>query len=216
MPAAAVYVRVSTEDQARHGYSLQAQVEACRARAEALGASDVKVFADEGVSGALLARPGLNALREAVRSRAAALVVVWDPDRLSRNLSHQLLLTEEIEQARVRLEFVNFEWKSTPEGQLFYALRGAIAQYEKEKIRERTGRGRLQKARQGKLPAAFRPYGYDYDPGASLLVVKPEEAQVSGRSSAGSWPRARVRGRLPGGSTAWGCPAARAAGGTGA
>ncbi len=175
---AAVYVRVSTEDQARHGYSLQAQVEACRARAEALGAQEVLVFADEGVSGALLSRPGLDGLREAVRGRKVALVVIWDPDRLSRNLSHQLLLTEEIEQARVRLEFVNFEWRQTPEGQLFYALRGAIAQYEKEKIRERTGRGRLQKARQGKLPLAFRPYGYDYDRRQALLVVNEAEART--------------------------------------
>jgi site-specific DNA recombinase len=178
MSRAAVYVRVSTEDQARHGYSLGAQVDACRSRAERLGATEVTVFADEGVSGALLSRPGLTALREAVRNRQVELLVVWDPDRLSRNLSHQLLLTEELERAKVRLEFVNFEWKNTPEGQLFYALRGAIAQYEKEKIRERTGRGRLQKARQGKLPAAFRPYGYEYDPATSLLVVNEAEARV--------------------------------------
>lgn len=178
MPAAAIYVRVSTEEQARHGYSLSAQAEACRARALALGAAEVQLFTDEGVSGSLLSRPGLNALREAVRTRAVEAVVVWDPDRLSRNLSHQLLLTEEIERARIRLEFVNFEWKNTPEGQLFYALRGAIAQYEKEKIRERTSRGRLQKAKQGKLPLAFRPYGYDYDPATALLAPSPSEAGV--------------------------------------
>jgi site-specific DNA recombinase len=178
MSVAGIYVRVSTEDQAKHGYSLAAQTEACRARALALGAADVRLFADEGVSGALLARPGLTALREAVGARQLDVVVVWDPDRLSRNLSHQLLITEEIERARVRLEFVNFEWKNTPEGQLFYALRGAIAQYEKEKIRERTGRGRLQKAKQGRLPAAFRPYGYDYDPRTALLVPRPDEVPI--------------------------------------
>ncbi|MDF2628958.1 MAG: PinR [Symbiobacteriaceae bacterium] len=178
MTVAAVYTRVSTEDQARHGYSLGAQVEACRERALALGATEVQVFADEGVSGALLSRPSLTALRDAVATRQVEMVVVWDPDRLSRNLSHQLLITEEIERAKVRLEFVNFEWKNTPEGQLFYALRGAIAQYEKEKIRERTGRGRLQKARTGRLPSAFRPYGYEYDPGTSLLVPKPAEVEV--------------------------------------
>jgi site-specific DNA recombinase len=181
MTVAAIYVRVSTEDQARHGYSLAAQVEACRTRAESLGALETRLFADEGVSGALLARPGLDSMREAVRSRAVDLVVVWDPDRLSRNLSHQLLLTEEIERAKIKLEFVNFEWKATPEGQLFYALRGAIAQYEKEKIRERTGRGRLQKARQGKLPLAFRPYGYAYDPDAAMLASDPAEAPVVGQ-----------------------------------
>lgn len=176
MGQAAIYVRVSTEEQARHGYSLASQVEACEGRARALGAVQVLTFADEGVSGALLSRPELNRLREMVRGQSLDLVVVWDPDRLSRQLAHQLLLTEEFERAHVRLEFVNFEWQNTPEGQLFYALRGAIAQYEKEKIKERTQRGRLQKARQGRLPLAFRPYGYEYDPATALLIPNPAEA----------------------------------------
>ncbi|MFZ5823606.1 MAG: recombinase family protein [Bacillota bacterium] len=178
MTTAAIYVRVSTEDQAKHGYSLGNQLEACRTKAIGLGARQVVEFADEGVSGALLQRPGLSALREALKAGSVDLVVVMDPDRLARNLSHQLLITEEIEKAKARLEFVNFEWRNTPEGQLFYAVRGAISQFEKEKIRERTSRGRQQKAKTGKLPLAFKPYGYDYDPDSSLLVVNQEEAQV--------------------------------------
>lgn len=178
MIRAAIYLRVSTEEQARHGFSLAAQREACRERARQLGAAEIVEFADEGVSGALLQRPGLSALREALRSGAVQLVVALDPDRLARNLSHQLLLTEEIERARARLEFVNFEWRNTPEGQLFYAVRGAIAQYEKEKIRERTSRGRQQKAKSGRLPLAFRPYGYDYDRTTAMLVVNDAEAEV--------------------------------------
>lgn len=178
MTRAAVYLRVSTEEQARHGYSLAAQREACRERARQLGAAEILEFADEGVSGALLERPGLSALREALRGREIQLVVVMDPDRLARNLSHQLLITEEIEKARARLEFINFEWRNTPEGQLFYAVRGAIAQFEKEKIRERTTRGRRQKAKAGRLPLAFRPYGYDYDRSASMLVVNQREAEL--------------------------------------
>lgn len=175
---AAIYVRVSTEDQAKHGYSLGNQLEACRAKALSLGARQVVEYADEGVSGALLQRPGLSALREALKAGTIDMVVVLDPDRLARNLSHQLLITEEIEKAKAKLEFVNFEWRNTAEGQLFYAVRGAIAQFEKEKIKERTSRGRQQKAKTGKLPLAFKPYGYDYDPETSLLVVNQEEAQV--------------------------------------
>jgi site-specific DNA recombinase len=175
---AAIYIRVSTEDQARHGYSLASQVEACRNKAYALGAKQILQFGDEGVSGALLERPGLSSLREALRTGGIDLVVVMDPDRLARNLSHQLLITEEIEKARVQLDFVNFEWRNTAEGQLFYAVRGAIAQFEKEKIKERTSRGRQQKAKSGKLPLGFKPYGYDYDPETSLLKVNEQEALV--------------------------------------
>jgi len=174
---AGIYARVSTEEQARKGYSLADQRAACRDRALALGAAEVAEFVDEGVSGELLdGRPGLGALREAVRGGQVDLVVCYDPDRLARNLAHQLLLTEEIERAGVRLEFVNFEWQNTPDGRLFYALRGAIAEYEKEKIRERTLRGKLQKARQGKLPVGACPYGYLYREGA--LEPHPVEAEV--------------------------------------
>jgi site-specific DNA recombinase len=169
---------VSTDEQAEHGYSLGHQREECHQRALHLGATEIREFADEGVSGAILDRPGLSSLRAAVRAGAIGLVVVYDPDRLARKLAYQLLVTEEIETAGARLEFVNFEWRNTPEGQLFYALRGAVAQYEKEKIRERTMAGRRQKAKSGKMPSGFAAYGYTYDPERQTLVVNPTEADV--------------------------------------
>ncbi len=175
---AATYVRVSTDEQAERGYSLAHQREECRRRAAALGAAEGREYADEGVSGAILDRPALTRLRAAVRARTVGLVVVYDPDRLARRLAHQLLITEEIEAAGARLEFVNFEWRHTPEGQLFYALRGAVAQYEKEKIRERTMAGRRQKAKAGRLPSGYRPYGYVYDPQGQTLAVDAAEAAV--------------------------------------
>ncbi|MEW6546555.1 MAG: recombinase family protein [Bacillota bacterium] len=175
----AVYLRVSTEEQAQRGYSLAEQEAACRRRAEELGATEVLIFSDPGVSGELLDnRPGLAALREAVRAGRVECVVVRDADRLSRKLAHQLLLVEEFERQGVRLELLDFAWKDTPEGRLFYAVRGAIAEYEKEKIRERSMRGRLQKARQGRIPALFDTYGYRYDPATGRVEVIEHEAQV--------------------------------------
>jgi site-specific DNA recombinase len=173
---AAAYIRVSTEDQARHGYSLDAQREACRRRALEVGAQTVAEYADEGVSGATLERPGLAALREACRAGVVDLVVCLDPDRLSRKLAHQMLLTEEFERAGVRLEFVNFDWQNTPDGRLFYALRGAIAEYEREKIKERTLSGKRQKARSGMMPIGAVPYGYRLESGR--LVAEPAEAEA--------------------------------------
>lgn len=171
-----IYLRVSTEDQAKHGYSLADQRAACREKALALGAEEVVEFADEGISGELLDRPGLSALREAAKTGQLDLVVCYDPDRLARKLAHQLVVTDEIEKAGVRLEFVSFEWQNTPDGRLFYALRGAIAEYEKEKIRERTVRGKLQKARLGGLPVRADSYGYIYDNGA--VKPHPVESEV--------------------------------------
>lgn len=175
---AAIYIRVSTEDQVKHGYSLAEQREACYRRAVSLGAITIKEFTDEGVSGATLDRPGLNALREAVRAGQIDVLVVRDPDRLSRRLAHQLLLTEEFEKAGVRLEFLDFTWQDTPEGRMFYAIRGAIAEFEKEKIRERMIRGKTQKAKQGGIPIGFYNYGYTYDPETDTVSILEDEAQI--------------------------------------
>ncbi|MCL6612375.1 MAG: recombinase family protein [Peptococcaceae bacterium] len=175
---AAIYVRVSTEDQARHGYSLAEQKEACRLRAQKLGATTILEFADEGVSGASLDRPGLQELREAIRAGQINLVVVRDPDRLSRKLSHQLLLTEEFEKAGINLEFLDFDWKDTPEGRLFYSIRGAIAEYEREKIRDRMVRGKNQKAKLGGIPIGFYVYGYNYNPETEQVKLNEDESEV--------------------------------------
>lgn len=175
---ALVYARVSTEEQATKGYSLEEQVEACQKRARELGASETIVIKDEGVTASILERPGLTKARELVKKGHVGLFVCYDPDRFARNLSHQLLVTEEIEKAGVRLEFVNFEWKNTPEGKLFYSLRGAIAEYEKEKIRQRTMAGKRAKARKGKLTHNPGTYGYDYVPGESTFEVNTTEAAV--------------------------------------
>jgi site-specific DNA recombinase len=175
---AAIYVRVSTDEQARHGFSLAEQREACRARATALGASTVTVFADEGLSGTTLDRPGLTQLREAVQAGEIDTIIVRDPDRLSRKLAHQLLLTEDFEKAGVRLEFLDFTWQDTPEGRLFYSIRGAIAEFEREKIRDRMVRGKTQKARQGGVPMGFYAYGYTHDTETGQVKIKESEAEV--------------------------------------
>ena len=174
---AALYVRVSTEEQAEKGYSLASQLEACRKRASQMAAEIVAEFTDSR-SGASLDRAGLNNLRNLVAQGTVDLVIIYDPDRLARNLSHQLLLTEEFERAGAKLDFVNFEWKNTPEGKLFYSLRGAIAEYEKEKIRERTARGRRQKARQGGIMSVPNAYGYEWDKSSKTLRIVDKEADT--------------------------------------
>lgn len=178
---AALYARVSTEEQADKGYSLDAQVEDCLARAAELGYGrrEVAIFTDD-VSGTTADRPGLNGLRELLRGEEKPdAVIVYDPDRLARKLSLQLLLTDEWLKAGIKLEFVNFEWNNTPEGRLFYQLRGMFAEFEREKIRERTIRGRLSKLKTtGKLSWDPRLYGYRFDTGEDELKVDPVTSNI--------------------------------------
>ncbi len=171
----AVYARVSTEEQAKHGFGIAAQIRACQALAQE---AQTLVFKDEGVSGETLNRPALEALREQIEQGFVTTVICLDPDRLSRKLLHQLLLTEEWERLGVNLTFVNGDYSKTPEGNLFYALRGAISEFEKAKITERMCRGRREKARQGRVLRDFSVYGYDFEPRAEQLVINHAEARV--------------------------------------
>ena len=174
----AIYARVSTDMQAEHGYSLGAQVEDCTQKAKEMGATMIKEYIDEGHSGAYLERPALSKLRDALRAKLFQAVVVYDVDRLSRNLSHQLLITEEIEKAEATLVFVKGNYENTAEGKLFYAVKGAFADYEREKIRERTSRGRIAMLQQGKVIQDSNVYGYDFDKEEHAYYTNRKEAFV--------------------------------------
>ncbi len=183
-----LYARVSTEDQARQGFSLPEQIRSCRMRALQLASEGndqapvLMEFSDE-LSGDLLERPGLQAALELVRAKQAQVLVCLDPDRLARRLMHQLLVTDEIEAGGCRLEFVDHEYRRDPEGQLFYQMRGAIAEYEKAKILQRMSRGAFGKARAGGVPTYICPYGYAFRVGlghaaaAEVIQPHPEEAE---------------------------------------
>lgn len=172
-----IYVRVSTDDQATKGYSIPSQIEACRARVPA--GQEALEFIDDGYSGSSLDRPALERLRTLARgAKEPVHVITYDPDRLSRNLVHLLLLTDEFGK-NGSLTFVSMTWEATAEGRLFLSLRGAVAEFEREKIKERTTRGRLQKAKQGGISCVPQHvYGYDWNNETDDLTIKSDEAQV--------------------------------------
>ena len=120
-------------------------------------------------------------LREAVRSGAVKAVVCFDPDRLSRKLAHLLLLTEEFEKAGAEVLFVNGQADSTPEGRMFLSMRGAFAEYEKLKFKERSERGRKEKALRGHMVGGKVPFGYAYS-------GRKQEAKRASSSSCRSEP----------------------------
>jgi site-specific DNA recombinase len=174
----AIYVRVSTDEQAHSGYSLQDQISSCRSRLLSLGLTDIQEYIDDGYSGEFLERPALDRLRDDLRAKLIKTVIVYDPDRLSRNLTNQLLLSDDIEKANAQLMFVTGDYDASPEGRLFFSMKGAISAYEKAKIGERTARGRRAKARSGKVVMNNKPYGFDWDAQNSTYIINEEEAKV--------------------------------------
>ncbi|WP_064200813.1 recombinase family protein [Brevibacillus brevis] len=169
-----IYARVSTEEQAKSGFSLDDQLRECRKKA---ATSEAAEYVDD-VSGEFLDRPALSRLRRDAKEGLITKIVCLDPDRLSRKLMNQLLITDEFDKRGIELVFVNGEYAKTPEGQLFYSMRGAIAEFEKAKINERMSRGRREKARQGRVLRDFQIYGYSYDSKKEQIVINEAEAAV--------------------------------------
>jgi site-specific DNA recombinase len=168
---AAVYCRVSTEDQEREGTSLDSQLKACQNKAQELGYEiSEKYTIRETYSGLSLDRPKLAQLRQWVRDKEVDVVVAYTLDRLSRDPVHFIILQEELERNGIELILVTEDVDSSDMGKLIAHIKGFAAKLEAEKIKERTMRGKRARALAGKLPANSHAklYGYSYMPGKGV------------------------------------------------
>jgi DNA invertase Pin-like site-specific DNA recombinase len=167
IPARAVgYVRVSTEEQAREGVSLDAQDAKIRAYATAKDLALVDVIRDEGLSGKDLERPGVQRLIAACVAGEVAAVIVVKLDRLSRRTRDLLYLVEDVFQARdVALHSLHETVDtSSASGRFFLRIMGALAEMERELIGERTAAALAHKKalgqRLGTTPLGYRTPGH--------------------------------------------------------
>ena len=161
---AALYARVSSDGQAR-GNTVASQLAALqeRAKADAAAISPDHAYVDEGRSGATLARPALERLRDAVAVGEMDRVYVHAPDRLARRYAYQVLLMEEFRRAGVEVVFLNRAIGGSAEDDLLLQVQGVIAEYERARILERSRRGRRHAALAGAVSAlSCAPYGYRY------------------------------------------------------
>ncbi|MFC2122116.1 recombinase family protein [Bacteroidota bacterium] len=178
---AAIYCRVSTEDQEREGSSLQSQLEACKKLALDQGYEVPEGFTImETYSGLSLDRPKLNEVRQWVRDKEVDVVIAYTLDRLSRDPVHFIILQEELERVGVALLMVTEDLDSSDMGKLISYIKGFAAKLEAEKIRERTMRGARTKALAGKFPSGHRArlFGYSYQPDIGKRLANEEQAYV--------------------------------------
>lgn len=171
-----LYARVSTDEQARNGFSLAQQIETLRAYALGAGLRVVEEVVDAGESGASLVRPGLDRVRDLVRNGGISVVLAQDRDRLSREPAHLYLLRHELEARGCRLRALNDREDDSPEGELSRGVMDLVAKYERTKMAERSRRGKMRRAREGKVvPTRRARYGFRYDDTReNLLVCEPE------------------------------------------
>src|SRR5918995_416772 len=154
---AILYTRVSTDEQARSGYSLAQQLEALRDYAAREGYEVIAEVADSGQSGASLERPGMDRVRDLVAAGGVFVVLAQDRDRFAREPAYHYLLQREFEEHGTKIRALNDRGDESPEGELTDGILDQLAKYERAKIVERSRRGKLRKARERKVIATYRP-----------------------------------------------------------
>ena len=162
MIPAAIYARVSSDRQ-KEEKTIASQTAALIKQAQQMAYLVHKewIFEDEGYSGAVLVRPGLERLRDLAATGQIEAVLIYSPDRLSRKYAYQVLLMEEFSRHGVEVVFINSPKAQTPEEHLLLQFQGMIAEYERAQIAERTRRGKRHRAKGGAVNVlSGAPYGY--------------------------------------------------------
>ncbi len=173
----ALYCRVSTDEQAREGVSLSEQQERLKAYCLAMGwNTKLIVYVDDGYSAKNIDRPKLNALIKAVKNREISKIMVTKLDRISRKLLDLLNLIDLFQEHEVSFISISESFDTnTPSGRLTLQVLGAVAEFERERIRERVFENMYHAASNGKW-LTQSPYGYKLE--EKELVIDEKEAEI--------------------------------------
>ena len=155
------YCRVSTEEQAAEGYSIDGQTTKLNVYADLHDLGEVTVIADPGASGKNIKRPGLRQLIAAVEAGHVEHVLVWRLDRLSRDLGDLIVLAKLFEDHGVSIHSVTESLDlSSPTGRMFFHILGSFAQFYREQLGENVKMGMAQARSEGRWTSRA-PLGYD-------------------------------------------------------
>jgi site-specific DNA recombinase len=185
------YVRVSTEEQAREGVSIEAQEGRIRALATAKGWSLVSIIKDAGYSGKNLNRPGVKGLIDVCRKAEVDVVIVYKVDRLTRKQKDLWYLLEDVfYKNQVGFVSVTEAFDSTTAaGTAFLGMIGVFAQLERDLVSERTREALIHKKTKGewvgRMPTGFRiseSGRLEEDPDMLRLIARAKRMRRGGAS----------------------------------
>lgn len=162
---AVLYLRVSTKDQAQRGgelegFSIPAQREACRRKAESMGATVISEFVDAGESARSTDRPELQRMLLMLSSEAVDFVIVHKVDRLARNRVDDVEINVAIQKTGARLVSVTENIDETPSGMLMHGIMSSIAEFYSRNLANEVVKGMQQKVQSGGT-TALAPIGYE-------------------------------------------------------
>jgi site-specific DNA recombinase len=180
----AIYARVSTEEQ-KEGQTIDSQIAELERFARESGWEIREIYKDEGWSGAVMARPQLDHLRDDARKGIFQAVLLNDVDRLARDVAHLGVIKRDLERSGVRVIFRKLPSETSPTYNLMVNILGSFAEFEREMIADRTRRGRRHKVEVKKeFLGCIAPYGFRYIPKEKAadqkgyLELNPDEAHV--------------------------------------
>jgi len=175
----AIYTRVSSQEQAEKGTSLESQAEQLESFCKGQKWEVFNHYVDGGFSGKDGNRPALQALRRDAKAGYFEKVAVWKLDRLARNQRLILELEAEFREQDISLfsikEMVDTQ---TAIGRTVFQVLGLTAEWERDNITERTKTGRLQRMKEGYWASGRAPFGYDYNKVTKHLVINVSEAEI--------------------------------------
>ena len=172
------YIRVSTDEQAREGISLENQRAKIEAYSQLNDLELVGILEDAGKSGKDLNREGIQNLVDLIKGRRVDAVIVYKLDRLSRKVRDTLQLMELIEKQRIAFHSITekIDTKSAM-GKFFLNIMASMNQWERDTISERT-RDALQLKIVKNERAGQVPYGWSLAEDGSSLVENPREQEA--------------------------------------
>ena len=175
----AIYIRVSTIDQAREGYSLPAQKKALISWCESLRYDVIHVYEDAGISGKNINhRPDMVSLLSDADNGSFDLVLVWALSRLTRSVSDLYLIWDRLQKHNIDIRSYTEPFDtSTPIGRAMMGIVGVFAQMERELTAERVRAAMAERAVQGKRTCS-EVLGYDLDGSDSFRINEAEAERV--------------------------------------
>jgi len=170
----AIYVRVSTEEQAKEGISIKAQTDRCKAFCKARGWEIYKVYKDPGFSAATLDRPALQLLIADAEAKRFDVLLVYKFDRFSRKVKDLIDILEYLKEKEVNFTSVTEQIDTTSAmGEAFFHMIGVFAQLERGMVKERVELAFGKKIESGEY-LNRAPLGYIYK--NRKLTINTEES----------------------------------------
>ena len=178
METAAIYARVSTDEQFKHGISIDAQVARCRQYTDMLGLASVEI-ACEGQSAKNTDRPLLQDIIRKIAKKQIHHLIVVKLDRLSRETEDAIRLAKSFARKGCKLHLISEGGPvdlNDPSAEMMFTMRAGFATYERKRIGLNTKFALNRKRQLGERISGKSPYGFKFDDGK--IVEDHDESKI--------------------------------------